>query len=155
MKQVKRILFGRMNTYPQHQIITFNKHQRDFDFTVSYAELNHLDENEIGCLGSLSLGKFILNGVQEAHSKYRGQEGVETKGIEAHFSLDDSGLLVLYSIELLVEKTVTADTHDTASVSDSKKILRVETIRDAIDVKHKYLFVPPVKGDELQSSINK
>lgn len=155
MEQIKHILFGHMNPYPQRKIITFNKQQRDFDFTLSYTELNHLDENEVRNLGSLTLTNISLNGVRDAYYKYQGQEGVDTKGIEAHFLMDDSGLLVLHSAELLVEKTVTADTYDTVSVSDSKKNLKVKTIKEAIDVKHEHLFVTPIEGDELQNSINK
>ncbi|XP_060869458.1 hypoxia up-regulated protein 1 [Metopolophium dirhodum] len=218
-KQVKRILFGHMNPYPQRKIITFNKHQQDFDFTVGYAELSHLDENEIKCLGSLSLSNIKLNGVRDAYSKYQGQEGADTKGIKAHFAMDDSGLLVLQNVELLVEKTVTADTeeestlskigntisnlfkgpeevlkeekpvheapeedpisqasnnttnntdtfdqtnsteqvklNDSIPISDSKKNLKVVTVKETIDVNHEYLFVLPAQDDDLQSSINK
>ncbi|XP_022162145.1 hypoxia up-regulated protein 1 isoform X2 [Myzus persicae] len=218
-KQVKRILFGHMNPYPQRKIITFNKHQQDFDFTVGYAELSHLDENEIKCLGSLSLSNIKLNGVRDAYSKYQGQEGADTKGIKAHFAMDDSGLLILQNVELLIEKTVTADTeeestlskigstisnlfkspeevlkedkpvheapeedpipqasnsttnntdtfdqtnsteqvklNDTIPISDSKKNLKVVTIKETIDVNHEYLFVLPAQDDDLQSSINK
>lgn len=98
-----------MNPYPQRKIITFNKHQQDFDFTVGYAELSHLDENEVKCLGSLSLSVFKLNGVQDAYSKHRKQEGVDTKGIKAHFAMDDNGLLILQNVELVVEKTVSGE----------------------------------------------
>jgi len=218
-KQVKRILFGHMNPYPQRKIITFNKHQQDFDFTVGYAELNHLHENEVKCLGSLQLSNIKLNGVRDAYSKYQGQEGIDTKGIKAHFAMDDSGLLILQNVELLIEKTVTADTeeestlskigntisnlfkgpeevlkeekpvheapeegpipqasnntsnntdtndqtnsteqlklNDTVPISDSKKNLKVVTVKETIDVNHEYLFVLPAQDDDLQSSINK
>jgi len=109
VKQVKRILFGHMNPYPQRKIITFNKHQQDFDFTVGYAELGHLDENEIKCLGPLSLSVIKLNGVQDAYSKHQGQQGVDTKGIKAHFMMDDNGLLVLQNVELVVEKSISGE----------------------------------------------
>lgn len=46
-KQVKRTLFGKMNAYPQKKIITFNKRKGDFDFIVTYADLDHLPEHEI------------------------------------------------------------------------------------------------------------
>ncbi|XP_060836720.1 hypoxia up-regulated protein 1 isoform X2 [Rhopalosiphum padi] len=218
-KQVKRILFGHMNPYPQRKIITFNKHQQDFDFTVGYAELSHLHENEVKCLGSLQLSNIKLNGVRDAYTKYQGQEGIDTKGIKAHFAMDDSGLLILQNVELLIEKTVTADTeeestlskigntisnlfkgpeevlkdekpvheapeegpipqasnntsnntdtndqtnsteqlklNDTVPISDSKKNLKVVTVKETIDVNHEYLFVLPAQDDDLQSSINK
>ncbi|XP_026815433.1 hypoxia up-regulated protein 1 [Rhopalosiphum maidis] len=218
-KQVKRILFGHMNPYPQRKIITFNKHQQDFDFTVGYAELSHLHENEVKCLGSLQLSNIKLNGVRDAYTKYQGQEGIDTKGIKAHFAMDDNGLLILQNVELLIEKTVTADTeeestlskigntisnlfkgpeevlkdekpvheaqeegpipqasnntsnntdtndqtnsteqlklNDTVPISDSKKNLKVVTVKETIDVNHEYLFVLPAQDDDLQNSINK
>ena len=47
VKQVKRTLFSRMNAYPQKKIITFNKHNQDFNFNVNYAELDYLPPNEV------------------------------------------------------------------------------------------------------------
>lgn len=219
-KQVKRILFGHMNPYPQRKIITFNKHQQDFDFTVGYGELNHLDEQEIKCLGSLSLSNIKLKGVRDAYTKHQGQEGVDTKGIKAHFAMDDNGILVLQNVELLIEKTVTGDqeeestlskigstisnlfkgpeevlkeekpVHETPeegpipqsvnstlnntetfgkinsteqvklndtilSVSDTKKNVKVVTVKEIIDVDHEHLFVLPAQGDDFQISIDK
>lgn len=151
MKQVKRILFDYMNPFPKHKFITFNKHQRNIAFTVGYVELNHLDENEIRCLGPLSMGKFISNGVHEAYSKYQGQEAVDIKGIEACISINESGILVLPKVKLIVEETVTED--NTVSLSDSKN-LKV-TIKEVIDVDSEYFFVAPVQNDELKSSIKK
>lgn len=141
-----------MSPYPKHHFITFNKHQRDIAFTVDYVGLDHLDENQISCLGSLSMGKFTSHGIQEAYSKYQGQKAVEAKGIEACISIDESGLLVLPKVELLVEKTVTEDNTD--SVSDSKN-LKVLTVKEAIRVDSEYSFVAPIQDDELQSSIDK
>lgn len=106
-----------MNPYPQRKIITFNKHQQDFDFTVGYAELSHLHENEVKCLGSLSLSNIKLNGVRDAYTKHQNQEGVDTKGIKAHFALDDSGILVLQNVELLIEKTVVGDPEEESTLS--------------------------------------
>ncbi|KAJ9600744.1 hypothetical protein L9F63_001099, partial [Diploptera punctata] len=107
-KQVKRTLFGPMNPYPQKKILTFNKHQNDFSFHVSYAELDHLPDVEIQALGQLNLSKVELTGVAEAIGKHQGNN-VESKGIKAHFSMDESGLLNLANVELVVEKTLTEE----------------------------------------------
>lgn len=40
-------------------------------------------------------------------------------------------------------------------VADTKKNLKVVTVRETIDVDHEYLFVPPAQGNDLQTSINK
>lgn len=108
LKQVKRTLFGPMNPYPQKKILTFNKHQNDFSFYVSYAELDHLSPIEIQALGDLNLSKVELTGVVEAINKHQGNN-VESKGIKAHFAMDESGILNLANVELVVEKTLTEE----------------------------------------------
>lgn len=40
-------------------------------------------------------------------------------------------------------------------VTDSKKNLKVVTVKETIDVKDEYLFVLPALGDDLKNSINK
>lgn len=107
-KHVKRTLFGSMNPYPQKKILTFNKHQNDFSFHVGYAELDHLSDLEIKALGPLNLSKVELTGVADALAKHLGNN-VESKGIKAHFSMDESGLLNLAGVELVVEKTLTEE----------------------------------------------
>ncbi|CAG9820162.1 unnamed protein product [Phaedon cochleariae] len=107
MKQVKRTLFGLMNPYPQKKIITFNKHSSDFSFNVNYAELDYLPLKEVSNVGSTNLSEYVLSGVGDALKKNSG-ENMESKGIKAHFAMDDSGLLSLHNVELVVEKTVTA-----------------------------------------------
>ncbi|RZC35188.1 HSP70 and/or Trypan PARP domain containing protein [Asbolus verrucosus] len=106
IKQVKRTLFGLMNPYPQKKIITFNKHMTDFSFNVNYADLEYLQNNEIANVGSLNLSEVSLIGVVDALKKHTG-DNIETKGIKTHFAMDDSGILNLMNVELVVEKTVT------------------------------------------------
>ncbi|XP_046664978.1 hypoxia up-regulated protein 1 isoform X1 [Homalodisca vitripennis] len=107
-KPVKRMLFGPMNPYPQKKILTFNKHQSDFTFTVNYAELDHLPADEIEMLGSLNLSSVSLSGVVAALEKHKGTH-TESKGIKAHWTLDESGLLVLNQVEQVLERSVTAE----------------------------------------------
>ncbi|XP_043284263.1 hypoxia up-regulated protein 1 isoform X2 [Venturia canescens] len=103
-KQVRKTLFGKMNTYPQKKIITFNKHKEDFEFTVQYAELDHLPKHEQLALGSLALARVQLTGVAEAYEKHA-QQKADSKGIRAHFKMDDSGILHLQTVELMSEKS--------------------------------------------------
>lgn len=109
IKQVRHILFSYMKPYPQRKKITFINHKLDFDFTVGYAALNHLDENEIRCLGSLSLDHIKLKGVQNAYSKYEGEESIDPNKINLHFIMDASGILVLENVEFSIGKSVTND----------------------------------------------
>ncbi|KAK5643342.1 hypothetical protein RI129_007187 [Pyrocoelia pectoralis] len=119
VKQVKRTLFGLMNPYPQKKIITFNKHVEDFSFSVNYAELDHLPETEILSIGALNLTLINLDGVAEAINRNKG-ENRESKGIKAHFAFDESGILKLVNVELVVEKTVTAESENEEEGTFSK-----------------------------------
>jgi len=35
-KSLSRTLFARNNAFPQKKVLTFNKHSKDFDFSVNY-----------------------------------------------------------------------------------------------------------------------
>lgn len=107
-KLIKRTLFGPMNPYPQKKVITFNKHINDFTFNVNYAELDHIPSTELQYIGALNLSQVSLTGVSDALDKHTG-DNIEHKGIKAHFTMDDSGILNLVNVEFVAEKTVTED----------------------------------------------
>merc|ERR1711913_151895 len=107
-KKVKRTLFSKMNPYPQKKIMTFNKHVKDFDFHVNYDELDHLSDLEVSYIGSLNISTVHVKGVGEALEKNNG-ENVETKGVKAHFALDESGILTCTNTESVFEKTVSVE----------------------------------------------
>ncbi|XP_062560147.1 hypoxia up-regulated protein 1 [Armigeres subalbatus] len=110
---VRRTLFGAMNSYPQKKVITFNKHTDDFEFAVDYAELDLVvGKDEIANLGSLNLTKVSLTEVAKKLNANKA-DNVESKGIKAHFILDDSGLFSLANVELVLEKTVKEDDEST------------------------------------------
>uniref|UniRef100_A0A6B2EBB5 Hypoxia up-regulated protein 1 n=1 Tax=Phlebotomus kandelakii TaxID=1109342 RepID=A0A6B2EBB5_9DIPT len=111
MRQVKRTLFGPMNPYPQKKVITFNKHTSDFTFEVNYSELDHLAKEEIPFLGSLNLSRVALSEVERTLKEHL-VDNVESKGIKAHFSMDDSGIFALSGVELVYEKSVTETTDE-------------------------------------------
>ncbi|GLH11715.1 Major heat shock 70 kDa protein Ba [Gryllus bimaculatus] len=75
-KQVKRILFGPMNPYPQKKVLTFNKHTEDFEFSINYADLDHLPEQEIhGILGLVNVELVLEKTLTE--EELRQQEEAE------------------------------------------------------------------------------
>ncbi|XP_047099616.1 hypoxia up-regulated protein 1 isoform X1 [Schistocerca piceifrons] len=121
-KQIRRTLFGPMNPYPQKKVLTFNKHMNDFSFYVGYGDLDSLPEHEIQALGSLNLSRVDLTGVSEALSKHKDSHGVESKGIKAHFSMDESGVLQLSGVELALEKTVSPEEQE-AEAADAEGTL--------------------------------
>lgn len=105
-KLFKRNLFNLMTSYPQKRVITFSKNTEDFSFNVTHGELDHLTTNEIKNIGSMNLLKVGTNEV----SKLIGEnvdENSELKGIKAHFALDESGILSLSSVEMVVDKNET------------------------------------------------
>ncbi|XP_058449575.1 hypoxia up-regulated protein 1 [Malaya genurostris] len=112
-KQVRRTLFGAMNAYPQKKVISFNKHTDDFEFSVDYSDLDSvLSTEEIRNMGSLNLTRVSLKEVgKKINSSVT--ENVVSKGIKAHFSLDDSGLFSLANVELVLEKTVKEEDEST------------------------------------------
>lgn len=105
-KLVKRNLFTAFGSYPQKKVITFNKNTDDFTFDVSYAELDHLSKNEVKNIGSMNLMKIKLTDVAKVIAENSG-ENIESKGIKAHFVLDDSGLFSLSGVEFVADKNVT------------------------------------------------
>ncbi|XP_015126610.1 hypoxia up-regulated protein 1 isoform X2 [Diachasma alloeum] len=120
-KQVRRTLFSKMNAYPQKKIITFNKRQGDFDFSVGYADLDHIPPHEIPAIGNLNLSTVSLTGVTEAFEKHQ-KEGAESKGIKAHFAMDDSGLLELVNIELVSEKSTAVEKDEGSDEPEAEKV---------------------------------
>lgn len=105
-KLVKRSLFTAMGSYPQKKVITFNKNTEDFEFNVIHSELDHLPAEEVQNVGPLELLKIKLNDVSKIIGANSG-ENYESKGIKAHFVLDDSGLFSMSGVEYVAEKTVT------------------------------------------------
>jgi len=119
VKKVRRALFSRMNPFPQKKIMTFNKHQQDFTFNVNYADVDYLGPTELSYLGSLNVTSVLVKGVKEALDTNTG-DNVETKGVKAHFNLDDSGILTVTSIESVFEKTISPEEQEKED-KDKKK----------------------------------
>merc|ERR1712110_1303474 len=54
----------------------------------------------------------LVKGVKEALDKNLVGENIETKGVKAHFQLDDSGILSISSVESTFEKTISPEEQD-------------------------------------------
>uniref|UniRef100_T1DBC3 Hypoxia up-regulated protein 1 n=1 Tax=Crotalus horridus TaxID=35024 RepID=T1DBC3_CROHD len=103
LKHNRRILFQRMGPYPQRKVITFNRYTDDFEFQVNYADMGFLSDSDLRAFGSLNLTKVKLRGVGESFKKHL---DYESKGIKAHFSMDESGVLSLDRVESVFETVV-------------------------------------------------
>lgn len=104
-KNVKRSLFALGNGYPQKKVMTFNKHTDDFNFSVNYGDLAHLSKAERTAVAGTKISLVEVTGVTDVFQKQL-SEGAESKGIKAHFNMDDSGVLSLGQIEAIFEKSV-------------------------------------------------
>jgi hypoxia up-regulated 1 len=102
-KPVTRVLFNSANPYPQKKLLTFNRHSSDFDFAVSYGNVGFLTDAERKYLGPHNLTKVRLEGVEEA---IRDNPEGDPDGIKVHFRMDESGLLLLDSMESLFQYPV-------------------------------------------------
>ncbi|KAM4015557.1 hypoxia up-regulated protein 1 [Anomaloglossus baeobatrachus] len=103
LKHNKRILFQRLAPYPQRKVITFNRYTDDFDFNINYGDLSFLDADDLKIFGSLNLTTVKLSGVGESFQK---KADYESKGIKAHFNMDESGILSLDRVEAVFETLV-------------------------------------------------
>ncbi|XP_073335178.1 hypoxia up-regulated protein 1 [Pagrus major] len=103
LKHNKRILFQRMAPYPQRKVITFNRYNADFAFDINYGDLSFLSQDEISVFGSLNLTTVKLSGVDRSFEKHA---DAESKGIKAHFNMDESGVLLLDRVESVFETIV-------------------------------------------------
>ncbi|XP_014833461.1 PREDICTED: hypoxia up-regulated protein 1 isoform X2 [Poecilia mexicana] len=92
LKHNKRILFQRMAPYPQRKVITFNRYTDDFAFNINYGDLSFLSQEDLSVFGSLNLTTVKLSGVGYSFQKHT---DAESKGIKAHFNMDESGVLLL------------------------------------------------------------
>ncbi|XP_054879468.1 hypoxia up-regulated protein 1 isoform X2 [Poeciliopsis prolifica] len=103
LKHNKRILFQRMAPYPQRKVITFNRYTDDFAFNINYGDLSFLSQGDLSLFGSLNLTTVKLSGVGQSFQKHG---DAESKGIKAHFNMDESGVLLLDRVESVFETIV-------------------------------------------------
>ncbi|MCJ8742533.1 hypothetical protein PDJAM_G00083110 [Pangasius djambal] len=103
VKHNKRILFQRMAPYPQRKVITFNRYTDDFIFSINYGDLSFLSPDDQKMFGSVNLTTVKLSGVGDSFKKH---SDAESKGIKAHFNMDESGLLILDRVESVFETVV-------------------------------------------------
>merc|ERR1712079_661398 len=76
---------------------------------------------EVENVGSMNLTSVLVKGVKEALDKNLVGDNIETKGVKAHFQLDDSGILSVSSIESTFEKTISPEEAEEAKEDGDKK----------------------------------
>merc|ERR1711953_1253485 len=132
IKEVKRTLFQVMNPYPQKKAITFNRFQDDFNFTVH--------------IGNKMAQKAELKGIKAAIDEY---SDAESKGVKAHFRMDESGIIRLESAEATFQKEVMEEVPKKEEKKDSKDAPEFDKgTLDAIKDKFKDFFNGDASNEE-------
>ena len=72
---------------------------------------------------------FPIQGVPDALEKHKDDVNTESKGIKAHFNLDDSGLLHVTGIESVFEKTTTVEEQEKA---EAERVAKGQLISECI-----------------------
>lgn len=67
----------------------------------------------------MNLSSVSLSGVAAALDKHK-MPNTESKGIKAHWTLDESGLLSLSQVELVLEKTISPEEQEAEESALSK-----------------------------------
>lgn len=62
------------------------------------------------------MSTITLSGINEALDKHS-KDGAESKGIKAHFAMDESGILNLVNVELVSEKSSSAPDEEEGTFS--------------------------------------
>uniref|UniRef100_A0A3Q2PA10 Hypoxia up-regulated protein 1 n=1 Tax=Fundulus heteroclitus TaxID=8078 RepID=A0A3Q2PA10_FUNHE len=146
LKHNKRILFQRMAPYPQRKVITFNRYIDDFAFNINYGDLSFLSQEDLSMFGSMNLTTVRLSGVGGSFQKHA---DAESKGIKAHFNMDESGVLLLDRVTSKTETLV-----NSASCNVFTKWLPVQNLVwvSAAVVKLLSVFIQGEKGEKSEGS---
>ncbi|CAF3363071.1 unnamed protein product [Rotaria sp. Silwood1] len=120
-KMLDRILFDRNNLYPNRKIMTFNKHFDDFSFDIYYGNLTYLSPIDKRALGQTDLSRIHITGVRTVYDKHK--DTSESKGIKAHFQLDENCLLVLDRIDFAFEKKANESDKDNVKPKEEESTL--------------------------------
>ena len=128
MKHVDRVLCNRFSVIPQKKIMTFNKFQNDFEFSLQYGELLFWSSEQARALGPIGLMQVAVKGVEKAVAKY-GAENFNS--VKAHFNIDVSGLLAVDHIDILFsEKSGNSSTGESPSILKHRSLSYNTTRRD-------------------------
>ncbi|CAF2097812.1 unnamed protein product [Rotaria magnacalcarata] len=120
-KLIDRTLFQRNNLYPNRKVMTFNRHTDDFSFDVRYGDLSFLSDTDKRSLGKTDLLRINVGGARKAYEKH--QDTSESKGVKAHFQLDDNSLLVLDRVEFVFERKETEAERTNATKDEDESTL--------------------------------
>uniref|UniRef100_A0A8C1IXH8 Hypoxia up-regulated protein 1 n=1 Tax=Cyprinus carpio TaxID=7962 RepID=A0A8C1IXH8_CYPCA len=151
VKHNKRILFQRMAPYPQRKVITFNRYTDDFVFYINYGDLSFLSEQDLKVFGSQNLTTVKLSGVGSSFKKH---SDAESKGIKAHFNMDESGVLILDRVNAEKAEETEADKKSKplkkSKISEDITVeLEVNDVLDPSTEDMENVFLPHIRLQDL------
>jgi len=100
--QVKTI-FSRNNAVPMKKVLSFKWFKTDFNFSIAYGDTTFLPEEAQAQLDGKEIAVVALKGVDKAYDDNAALPNVTSKGVKAHFYLDDSGLFHVTRAEVQFE----------------------------------------------------
>uniref|UniRef100_UPI003590203E hypoxia up-regulated protein 1 isoform X2 n=1 Tax=Myxine glutinosa TaxID=7769 RepID=UPI003590203E len=100
-RQIQRLLYPQLSPAPQRKVVTFNRRIGDFSLTLSYGNLSLLPPEFSRVLNQVNISEIQLEGVATAISS--APPSALTRGVKAHFLLDDNGILTLDRAEVVFE----------------------------------------------------
>ncbi|XP_071842320.1 hypoxia up-regulated protein 1-like isoform X2 [Apostichopus japonicus] len=116
-RKVMRTLFHQNNVMPQKKVMTFNKHKEDFQLNINYGDLNGMmTPDDVRYFGSQNVSVISLTGIADALEKHTEED---SKGIKAHFRMDESGILHLDSVEAVFERIENVTVNETEAEEQS------------------------------------
>lgn len=120
MKDTSRVVFGYKSHFPtSKKTVNFQSYQDDFQVTVNYGSLAHLNDDQLGNIGATNLQTIAVKGVADAIKKEVVDENCELKGVKTTFSIDLSGIVEVVKSEVHVEKKPSAE--DLSKYEEDKK----------------------------------
>merc|ERR1712173_278759 len=69
---------------------------------------DYLDKNEASYVGNQGLSSYTVKGLKSTMENYTA-DNIESKGVKAHFNLDDNGLLSVTAVEAAFEQTISVE----------------------------------------------
>ncbi|KAK6766162.1 hypothetical protein RB195_025830 [Necator americanus] len=129
LKDVTRQIFGYKTHYPTNKkIVTFQSYSDDFEISLGYGSLEHLQDVQKKQFGKTDLAQVSIKGLGTAIEQNGTCPECEIKGVKTTFAVDLSGIVSVVKSEFVVDKKPTPEELATYE-EDLKKYEEAEKVR--------------------------
>ncbi len=128
----------RMSHFPVKKAVTFDE-KLNFEVVVSVNEneLEHLKEDEVALASEAGpLYSLSVKGVAEVFAKHAAAN-IKSKGVRAHFIVDESGAMSVSAVEVAFEKTISVEDQELEEKEKEAEEKRQEEEEEANDTWNK------------------